>query len=127
MHALLGLTSYNELAGHPVVGGSFEGFVIANIMTVLPHQTRASFYRSSGGAAVDLLLELPQGLGIWAIEIKRGLSVRPSKGFYAAIADIAPTKCFIVYAGDERYKITENIEAISLQAMLTLLEQSRTA
>ena len=33
LHALLGLASYDDLAGHPVAGGSFEGFVIENLMS----------------------------------------------------------------------------------------------
>lgn len=124
LHALLGLESYHDLAGHPVVGSSFEGFVIENLMSVLPYQSRASFYRSRGGAEIDLLLELPKQLGTWAIEIKRGLRARPDRGFYHAIADVAPSKCFVVYAGRERYKIAENIEAISLHELSTLLRGS---
>lgn len=123
VHALLGLQSYADLAGHPVVGGSFEGFVIEHIMSVLPYPTRASFYRSRGGAEIDLLLEFPNQHGIWAIEIKRGLKARPDRGFYHAIADIRPTKCFVVYAGDERYSIKANIEAISLQALCEILKE----
>ena len=123
VHALLGLESYADLAGHPVVGGSFEGFVIEHIMAVLPYPTRASFYRSRGGAEVDLLLELPKQLGIWAIEIKRGLKARPDRGFYHAIEDIRPKRSFVVYAGEERYKIRADIEAIGLQELCTLLKE----
>jgi uncharacterized protein len=123
VHALLGLASYNDLAGHPVVGSSFEGFVIENLIAVLPYPTRVSFYRSRGGAEIDLLLELPKQLGIWAIEIKSGLSARPSRGFYHAIEDICPAKCFVVYAGKDRYKIAANIEAISLQELSVLVKE----
>ena len=124
LHALLGLGTYQDLAGHPVVGGSFEGFVIENFMSVLADRGRASFYRSSSGAEIDLILELPQDLGIWAIEIKRGLTARPDKGFYHAIEDIKPSRCFVVYAGKERYKLAENIEAISLKELCILLQRS---
>jgi hypothetical protein len=123
VHALLGLVTYNDLAGHPVVGSSFEGLVIENLASLLPEESKVSFYRSSNGAEIDLILSLPKNLGIWAIEIKRGLSARPNKGFYHAIADIKPSRCFVVYAGEERYKIAENIEAISLQELSTLLTQ----
>lgn len=122
VHALLGLTDYDNLAAHPIVGSSFEGFVIENIVSVLPNKTSISFYRSSNGAEIDLILNLPNNLGVWAIEIKRGLSARPEKGFYYATADIQPSRSFVVYAGQERYKIAENIEAISLANLCKILK-----
>ena len=59
VHALLGLGDYNELAGHPIVGQSWEGFVIENLLAVVPDRTQATFYRTAAGAEIDLLLELP--------------------------------------------------------------------
>ena len=87
-HALLGIRDYNELSGHPVVGASWEGFVIENLLTAAPDQTRASFYRTSAGAEIDLVLELPGRHGLWAIKIKRGLAARIEKGFHIACDDI---------------------------------------
>jgi len=113
LQALLNITDYNELSGHPVVGPSWEGFVIENLLAASPYRTFAGFYRTSGGAEIDLVLELPGGT-IWAIEIKRGLSARLEKGFHHAREDIKPDKSFVVYAGEERYPITEDIEAIGL-------------
>ena len=60
----------------------------------------------------------------WAIEIKRGLSAKPKKGFYIAIEDIQPNKTFVVYAGDERHPVSEGVEAISIAEMVQIcLEQ----
>lgn len=50
VHALLGLGDYNDLAGHPVVGTSWEGFVIENLLAVASDRTIASFYRTAAGA-----------------------------------------------------------------------------
>jgi len=58
-HALLGLVTKDDLLAHPVVGQSWEGFVIENLLSVAPEGTEASFYRSSGGAEIDLVLSLP--------------------------------------------------------------------
>ncbi|MEN0016663.1 MAG: DUF4143 domain-containing protein, partial [Bacteroidota bacterium] len=123
LHALLDLETYSALSGHPVVGGSYEGFVIEQLLSLLPYQSQASFYRSAGGAEIDLLIELPKQAGRWAIEIKRGLRARPDKGFYHAIETVAPSQCFVVYAGQERYKIADKVEAISLYELMTLLKQ----
>ncbi|MDN5836758.1 MAG: ATP-binding protein [Nitrosospira sp.] len=122
IHALLGLTDYNQLSGHPVFGASWEGFVIENLLSAAPMRTRARFYRTSGGAEVDLVLELP-GDELWAIEIKSGLGPKPEKGFYHALEDIRPHRSFVVYAGLERYPLTEQTEAISVAEMAKELRE----
>ena len=121
LHALLGLGDYNALAGHPVVGASWEGFVIENLLAVVPDRTQASFYRTSAGAEVDLVLELPGMFETWAIEIKRGLSARPKKGFYNAVEDIQPDKTFVIYAGEERYPVSDGLEAVGVSEMAQML------
>jgi uncharacterized protein len=122
-HALLGIETYNDLAGHPVVGASFEGFAIENILSVVPNRTKASFYRTRAGGEIDLLLELPNNQGLWAIEIKRGLAARPTKGFYTAITDLKPDKSFVVYSDGDRYAINKEVEAIGLYRLVALLEK----
>ncbi len=118
VHALLGIQSAIDLAGHPVVGTSWEGFVIENLLAAAPEHTRASFYRTSAGAEMDLVLELGGRHGIWAIEIKRSLTTKPQRGFYHAMEDLKPAKTFVVYAGKERYPLGDGVEAISLAAMM---------
>ncbi len=71
LHALLRIDDYNALMGHPVVGPSWESFVIENLLRVAPPFTDAGFYRTSAGAEVDLVLDLPGSRGRWAIEVKR--------------------------------------------------------
>ena len=121
LHALLGIGDHNSLCGHPVVGTSWEGFVIENLLSDLPYRTQPNFYRTAAGAEVDLVLEFPGKSEIWAIEIKRALPAKPKKGFYHACEDIQPHKSFVVYAGDERYPISEGVEAISLSKMCEML------
>ena len=123
VHALLGIEDHDALAGHPVVGASWEGFVIENLLAVAPPRTMASFYRTSAGAEIDLLLELPGRQAPWAIEIKRGLSARPGKGFHHACKDVKPERTFLVHSGEERYPITKDVEAIGLREMASLLER----
>ena len=123
LHTLLGIETYDNLAGNPIIGNSFEGFVIENILSVAPNRTKSSFYRSSAGAEIDMILELPKNQGLWAIEIKLGLTPKPSKGFYSAIKELSPQKAFVVYSGDEHYSINEHVEAISLYDIANLLMQ----
>ena len=123
VHALLGLENHNALAGHPVAGASWEGFVIENLLAAVPPATAASFYRTQAGAEVDLVLERPGGRRPWAIEIKLGLTPRPSRGFHHAREDIGPERSFIVYSGDERYPLSEDVEAIGLREMAAVLQE----
>jgi hypothetical protein len=120
VHALLGIADYNTLAGHPVVGMSWEGFVIENLIAAAPKQTRVSFYRTSAGAEIDLMMELPGG-ELWAVEIKRGLAPVPEKGFHNARADLEPKRSFVVYSGKDRYPLADGIEVIGLGEMGEML------
>lgn len=125
VHALLGIADYNALAGHPVVGSSWEGFVIENLLAAAPFRTMASFYRTAAGAEIDLVLELPGEQQPWAIEIKRGLTAKPGKGFHNAREDLKPERAFVVHSGEDRYPITKEVEAIGLTEMAELLAEIR--
>jgi len=116
-HALLNIQRYNDLLGHPVAGGSWEGFVIENILSASPDNALPFYYRTANGAEIDLILEF-SGREKWAIEIKRNTSPTLSKGFYLACQDIAPDKRFVVYAGQDKFLMGENITAISLSGIM---------
>jgi predicted AAA+ superfamily ATPase len=112
-HALLGLTDFDDVVSHPVAGGSWEGWVIENLLAVAPPATQAFFYRSSGGAEVDLVLELPK-LQRWAIEIKRSSAPAVSKGFHIAAADLKATARYVVHAGKESFLLADSVHAGTL-------------
>jgi predicted AAA+ superfamily ATPase len=114
VHALLGIPDHNALSGHPVVGASWEGFVIENLLAAAPPGTRAGFYRTAAGAEVDLVLELPGEAGCWAIDVKRTLAPRLEKGFHNARVDLAPARCWVIYPGTDRYPLATGVEAIGV-------------
>ena len=116
VHALLGITSLEQLAGHPVVGESWEGHVIETLVSVLPPRATPFFYRTSAGAEIDLLIEHDDGT-CWAVEIKRSLSAKVSRGFHVACADLKPARAFVVHAGDDRYPMSETLEAVSVRGL----------
>jgi len=113
VHELLGIGSSEALAGHPVVGASWEGFVIENLLACAPPRTEASFYRTATGEEVDLVLTFRDGK-TWVVEIKRGLVPVLSSGFFAALKEVKPDQAFVVYGGDERYRLKPDVEAIPL-------------
>lgn len=78
--------------------------------------------RTSAGAEINLLLELPGKRGLWAIEIKHGLSATPSKGFHNTREDLKPQRSFVVTWGEEQYPIAKGIEAIGLPGLTQLIQ-----
>jgi hypothetical protein len=120
VHALLNIAGYEALLGHPVSGTSWEGFVIENLIAAAPPGTEPLFYRTSAGAEVDLLLEIPRH-GLWAIDIKRGLSARPEKGFFIACEDLKPARRFVVNSGSERRAVNKDMEVIGLLELAEML------
>ena len=117
VHALLGIEDFDSLLGHPVVGNSWEGFVIENLLNAVPLNSISGFYRTRRGAEIDLLLDMP-GRGLWAIEIKRGLEAKPRRGFYQACEDLKPVKRLLVYPGEDRYPVGDGVEVVGLQRLV---------
>ena len=116
VHALLGIGTLEQLAGHPVVGESWEGYVIETLASMLPPRSRPHFYRTGAGAEIDLVIEHDDGAR-WAIEVKRSLSARVGRGFHLSCQDLEPARAFVVYAGDDRYPLSESVEAIGLREL----------
>jgi len=120
-HALLRIGALDDLLGHPVLGGSWEGFIIENILNHTPPDTQAGFYRTTGGAEIDLVIEPAPG-EVWAIEVKRSSAPKVSKGFYSACEDISPRRKFVVYNGQESFPMKGGITAIGLGGLIEQLK-----
>lgn len=112
-HALLGIRDKESLLGHPVVGPTWESFVIETLIATAPDGTEAHFYRTATGHEIDLVLTLPGGK-LWAIEIKRSSAPGVERGFHLACADLKPDKRFVVYSGTERFPLNADTDAIGL-------------
>jgi uncharacterized protein len=127
-HALLDIADKEALLGHPVVGASWEGFVIENLLTNAPEGVQSYFYRSSGGAEVDLLLLWPSGT-MWVIEIKRSLSPKVERGFHSACEDLAAhhpdIHKWLVYPGDAVYPLQADITAVPLTTLVANLRATQ--
>lgn len=120
MHALQAIPDKETLLAHPVIGQSWEGFVVENLLNSAPESVQGYFYRSSGGAEIDLLLSWPNG-DLWAVEIKRSLAPKLERGFHAACNDLKPARKLVIYPGEESYRLAEDIEVMSPLAAMTQL------
>ncbi|AWI10354.1 ATP-binding protein [Ereboglobus luteus] len=125
LHCLLGIDTEDDLLGHPVVGASWEGHVIENIIAAMPEGAHCYFYRTSAGAEIDLVMELPKRRR-WAVEIKKGLAPTVSKGFHIGCADIKATRQWVIYSGGETYPLDAKTTAISLGKFIRGLRTDET-
>lgn len=113
VHALLGLRTKDDILGHPVAGQTWESFVIESLVSTVPEGTEASFYRTSAGAEIDLVLRFPDRT-LWAIEVKRSSAPRLQRGFHSACEDLKPRRKILVYPGTERFSVGDGTEAIGV-------------
>ncbi len=129
LHAPLRILNYEMLTvpphGHPHAGSSWEGFVIENLLSVMPAWTEESFYRAGAGAEIDLVLDFPGREQRWAIDIQAGRDPKPSKGFYSAIEDVKPDRAFVVCGRQGHHPMSDKVEAIDLPGLMRMLAHSR--
>ncbi|MCX7240876.1 MAG: ATP-binding protein [Burkholderiales bacterium] len=121
VHALLGLEHLDAVLSHPVAGASWEGLVIEQLINAAPH-ANASFYRTSNGAEVDLVLELRNGQ-TWVIEVKRSTAPAVSRGFYVAATDLGAARKLLVAPVELSYSLKEGIEVMNPLAAAALLSE----
>lgn len=111
LHTLLGITDLDGLLGHPVLGASWEGFVIEQISATLPTGWQPFFYRTASGAEIDLVLVKPGSAPV-AVEIKAGTAPVLERGFHTAFADLGCQRGFCIYNGTEEYPLARNVIAL---------------
>jgi len=121
LHALLRNRTMEDLYSHPSLGGSWEGFVIEQILGLMPDDDRACFYRTNAGAEIDLYLaDHPRGPV--AIEIKYSLSPKLAKGFWNGYEDLKCKRGFVVYPGEEYYPVGKNVFALPVKDLKKIFE-----
>ena len=121
LHLLLGLGNLDDVLSHPVVGASWEGFVIENLIAASPLGTDAWFYRTRAGAEIDLVLNLPDRR-LWAIEVKRSAAPRAVRGFELAANDLGAAERFVVHPGRESFPLSDTTTATPLVGLIERLE-----
>ena len=100
-------------------GASWEGFVIQNIISILPRGWRAFYLGFARGREIDLILEKPGG-AIWAIEIRSG-PARISEHLHKIVADLRPERSFLIHTGGSRHHDSSGISIVSLPDIMNEL------
>ena len=120
LHALLGIADKEALLSHPAVGASWETWGIDNLLTAAGPVVQAYCNRTAVGAKVDLLLTLPDNQR-WAVEIKRSLSPKLDRAFHSACADLQPQQRWLMYPGQDRWRMAGDVQVLPLRDMMAAL------
>ena len=115
-HRLAQVPDIESLLGNPLCGPSWEAFVIEALLVGLPDTERATYYRTGGGAEIDLVLEGSRG--VRAFEVKRSLAPKPSKGFQLGADEVGANRRYYVMPSGERHSLGHGVEAIGLLDLL---------
>lgn len=124
LHHLLNIHSIDELGCHPIRGASWETFVLEDMLRreaiTYPH-SRAHFWRTAGGAEVDLLLE--RGNALHAIEIKTARASSPylARGLRAIMADTGAINATLIDQGTGQDALAPQVNRRGFETDVTWL------
>jgi uncharacterized protein len=117
MHYLSGIENFDQLQGHPKKGASWEGFVIEQIIPLLPWNRHAYFYRTHDGAELDLVLT--RGTKpVVSIEIKFGSDARPTRGNTEAVQTLKTSQNYIIIKDEEDFILSGGFRVCGLKTFL---------
>jgi uncharacterized protein len=121
LHALLEIPNGEALLRHPIIGASFEGFVIEQVTSLLGPTWKYSFYRTQHGAEIDLICE--RGPDCLAIEIKRASRPVPSAGFYSGCEMVKATHQWVIHAGEQNVSLGDGVMAFPWTELATKIKE----
>ena len=123
LHALLELRSLDELLSHPVVGASWEGFVIEQLIAAAGPRRIPLYFRTASGTEADLVFERGGEVEM-VIEIKRSTAPVASSGLHAAREALRPKSTYLVHGGDSEWPMSGGISAISVRGLTAVLRST---
>jgi predicted AAA+ superfamily ATPase len=121
-NALLGLSSYEQLIGHPSFGICWETLVYSELKAHFP-EADYTFYRTSHGSELDFLIE--EAGQLIAVECKATVSPVLSRGIHAAIEDLKPAITYVVSPVAHGWPIKKGIEVVSITELIANLQSFR--
>jgi uncharacterized protein len=124
LHTLLGIESGEDLAGHPKVGASWEGFLVKEIIERLNARPEECFFWAAHtGAELDLLVVA--GRRRLGFEVKRTSAPRLTPSMRTVMTDLALDRLDLVHAGEATFPLAPNVRAVAARALLAEIEPLR--
>jgi predicted AAA+ superfamily ATPase len=116
-HHLIGITDFIELTGNPIIGNSWEAFVINQIDALKKDRTDIYFYRTHQGSEVDLVFS--KGFKVLATaEIKYSNSPHLTKGNIIAFEDLKAQINYVITPSSDDFLLKENVRVCSLKTFV---------
>jgi len=117
LHHLIGISNLENLSGNPIIGSSWESFVINQILTLKKDSVGLYFYRTHHGTEADLVFT--RGLNVVAAaEIKYSNSPQLTKGNFLAFDDLKAPMNYIITPSSDDYPFKERVRVCSLKAFI---------
>lgn len=117
LHSLTGVDSMSALQNLVLVGASWEGFVIEQIIDTFGAAYEYYFYRTHQGAECDLLL-VKNGKVKIAVEIKNTVSPKITKGLEISMEDTEAEEGVVICRIDKGYPLSQKVKAMGLREFL---------
>jgi predicted AAA+ superfamily ATPase len=115
LHALLGIQDQQALESHPKAGASWEGYAIEEVIKAMQPDD-VYFWATHNGAELDLLM-FKDGRRI-GFEFNRVDAPGLTPSMRIALDDLKLHELFVVYPGDQRYRLAERVEVVPLTEMV---------
>lgn len=116
LHALLAVTTREDLERHPKVGASWEGFALREVIERLgARPEEVFFWATHAGAELDLLVI--RGQRRIGFELKRTASPRMTASIRTAIEDLNLERVDVVYPGQQTFPMGERVRALALSRL----------
>ncbi len=109
LHRLQSIETRSDLLAHPVVGASWEGFVIEQLGMLLDDHP-IYFWRTQQGAELDIFVQLRGGN--YGIEVKRSSAPSITKSIRIALDDLHLDHVAIAYPGTSRYAVERRVSVV---------------
>lgn len=116
LHALLNIETMDDLEGHPVLGYSWEGYVLQQLAALAPARTDLYFYRTSDGAEADIVIA-PGGVPQAIVEVKYAANPTISRGFYHVARDLGIQRRYVITPSEESYPLDTETTLLSWREM----------
>jgi uncharacterized protein len=117
LHRLLRINSYDELLGMPVLGASFEAYVLQQILAEKSTDLEVFFYRTHAGTEIDFVLAKAMK-PVACIEVKYSSAPKISKSLMIGIEDLKTSNNYIVVPDSELFNKTHHITVCGINGFI---------
>lgn len=114
LHSLLGQPERADVESHAILGASWEGFAMDQVIRLMRFPDReCHFWATHADAELDLLHI--RGRKRTGFEFKWTDAPKVTRSMKIAINDLGLESIYVVHAGEHSFAMAENIQAISIK------------